>query len=362
MLTVKKTRALVLAALLSTSVSGIATSAAAASPQAPGAVVPCGDVDELIRQINRANARGTGTIALSSRCEYKLTVPAVPTGPHGADGLPVITGNLTIVADTGTATVTRATATPFRIAEVAPQGSLTLKGITLSNGSATSEPGSVGGGILTRGTLSLAASRITGNTASVTGGGIEVASSGTARLTSSAVTQNTASDGGGIHVDTSGRLTVNSGSIYGNTATFTGGGLATNGTTVLNGTFVRGNTTDTFEGGGIFTAIGPLTVNSGDISGNTAASHGGGIANFGSAVRLLSTSVVGNTAELDGGGLYNQAGTSYFLAGKVTANRAAGQGGGIFRAGGSVTLVRTPVNGNAPDNCAPTGAVTGCTR
>jgi hypothetical protein len=48
----------------------------------------------------------------------------------------------------------------------------------------------------------------------------------------------------------------------------------------------------------------------------------------------------------------------------VTTNRALGQqphGGGILFGGGEpVTLVTSTVAGNSPDNCYPTGSVTGC--
>jgi hypothetical protein len=44
----------------------------------------------------------------------------------------------------------------------------------------------------------------------------------------------------------------------------------------------------------------------------------------------------------------------------VTGNTAA-HGGGIFNNGGTVTLAKTPVTGNTPDNCEPPGTVPGCT-
>ncbi|UUU24945.1 hypothetical protein [Streptomyces sp. DSM 40750] len=68
-----------------------------------------------------------------------------------------------------------------------------------------------------------------------------------------------------------------------------------------------------------------------------------------------------NDSGLDDGGLYHQAGNSVLLDGRVSDNVAGGQGGGIFRVGGSVVLTGAPVVNNAPDNCAPSGAVAGCT-
>jgi hypothetical protein len=44
---------------------------------------------------------------------------------------------------------------------------------------------------------------------------------------------------------------------------------------------------------------------------------------------------------------------------QVIGNTAA-HGGGIFNNGGSVTLSATSVTGNTPDNCEPSGAISGC--
>ncbi|MEU0071529.1 right-handed parallel beta-helix repeat-containing protein [Streptomyces sp. NPDC006332] len=326
-------RGLALAVLLSTSVPGLAAPAAAESRSAGrAATVPCGDVTELIRQVNQANTVGAGVITLAPGCTYTLTAPAETSGPEGANGLPTVTGQLIIYGSA--ATITRDSATPFRIAEVATQGSLRLQGITVSGGSATADPGTDGGGILARGRLTLVASAVTGNTASHLGGGIAVTSGATAQLTATTVSGNQASDGGGIHVDTTGRLTVTSGSVKYNNATYTGGGLANFGSTVLSGSTIRDNTTEYFEGGGIYTATGPLTVTGGSIAWNTATTYGGGIANYGSTVLLVGTSVRDNTAGESGGGVF--------------------QGMGTFR------LVGSPVIGNTPDQCAPPGTVPGC--
>jgi len=44
----------------------------------------------------------------------------------------------------------------------------------------------------------------------------------------------------------------------------------------------------------------------------------------------------------------------------VTGNSARHAGGGIFNSFGTVTLNRTIVANNSPDNCRPTGSVPGC--
>ncbi|CAM5709532.1 hypothetical protein SALBM311S_10023 [Streptomyces alboniger] len=332
MLTVKTMRGLALAVLLSASVPALTAPATAESlPSRRAAVVPCGDVAELNRQISQANTVGAGVIALTG-CTYTLTAPAETSGPDGANGLPTVTGKVIIYGSA--ATITRGSSTPFRIAEVATQGSLTLLGITVSGGSATAGSRHRRRRHPDTRKPRLVASAVTGNTASGIGGGIAVAAGAAAQLTAGTVSGNQASDGGGIHVSASGRLTVTSGSVKNNTATFTGGGLANFGSTVLTSTTIRDNTTDTFEGGGIYTATGPLTVYGGSVAGNTAATYGGGITNSGSTVLLVGTSVRGNTA--------------------------GEQGGGLYRSGGTFRLIASTVTGNTPDQCAPSGAVLGC--
>lgn len=322
--------------------------------------VPCGDAAALVTAVSNANsAPGGGTVALATGCVYTLT-SAAATGSDGPAGLPVITGTVTI---TGTrSTITRSPQAPdFRIAEVASGGSLTVGGVTVSGGRATTPPtGTDGGGILTLGTLNMAWATVTDNTASNNGGGIAVAPGGTTTLSLTKVAGNTAGDGGGIHVSTSARLTSNAGTISGNVASSTGGGLASYGTTLLSSPAIQGNRTTRFEGGGVLAGAGNLTVNGGGITGNTAGSYGGGVANFGSTLLMQDTTVSGNTATLDGGGLYGHAGTTHTTAGRVTRNTAGGgQGGGIFSDGGTVRLTATTVTGNNPNNCVP--ALAGCT-
>lgn len=122
MLTVMNVRCLALAALLGTSVAGTVAPATAdsLSPRR-AAAVPCGDVTALIQEINQANSRGSGVISLTPGCDYPLSGPAQPSGPNGPNGLPAITGILVISG--ASASITRATGTPFRIAEVAAGGS-----------------------------------------------------------------------------------------------------------------------------------------------------------------------------------------------------------------------------------------------
>lgn len=315
------------------------------------ATVPCGDAAALVTAVGQASASG-GTVSLATGCVYTLTSVAA-TGTNGPDGLPVITGNVTI---TGTgATIRRGASAPdFRIAEVAPGGRLTVSGVTLSGGRAVD-----GAGILDTGSLTLQQSAVTANVASGIGGGVQVAPGATATFSLSTLSGNTAGDGGGVHVGTGATLNVNSSTFSNNTADSTGGALANFGNTTLSAVTLDTNRTNNFEGGGIWTSIGNMTFNGGRIIGNTAGSNGAGIANFGSALKLQSTMVSGNIATLNGGGLFSHAGSTEITGANIIVNTAnGGQGGGIFSDGGSVSLTATNVFGNNPNNCVP--ALAGC--
>jgi hypothetical protein len=95
---------------------------------------------------------------------------------------------------------------------------------------------------------------------------------------------------------------------------------------------------------------------------------GGGIFNNG-VLTLSGTSLAQNTASASsgtaqGGGLYNQNfGAATLTNSVVTLNAASGataQGGGIYNNGGAVTLSKTRVKKNLPDNCEPTGTIAHC--
>ncbi|WP_421107362.1 right-handed parallel beta-helix repeat-containing protein [Streptomyces sp. NEAU-S77] len=323
----------------------------AGGDDAPTAFVPCGDAAALVTAVGQVAASG-GTVALAAGCAYTLTSVAA-TGANGADGLPVITGNVAIVG-TGSTIRRSASAPDFRIAEVAPGGRLSVSGVTLSGGRAVD-----GAGILDAGDLTLQRSAVTTSVASGVGGGVQVAPGATATFSLSHLSGNSANDGGGVHVGTGASLTVNSSTLSDNTADSTGGAIANWGNSTLSAAVIETNHTTNFEGGGIWTSLGNMTFNGGRIIGNTAGSSGAGIANFGSTLHLQATVVSGNVATLNGGGLFSHAGNTQIVGANITGNTAhGGQGGGIFSDGGSVSLIATNVTGNNPNNCVP--ALAGC--
>ena len=117
-------------------------------------------------------------------------------------------------------------------------------------------------------------------------------------------------------------------------------------------------------------------VNRNTAAGSGVVASGGGIISAqgmpGSApttLTLINSRVNNNRAGGDGGGIANGiplpgpmplvGGALKLVNSQVTGNTAAA-GGGIFNNLGTVTLVNALIIGNHPDNCEPTGTITGC--
>jgi hypothetical protein len=341
----------------------------------------------LIAAINAANGSGGGTISLAAGCTYPLSGVNNGNPMTGDNALPVVTTRITIngknttIAGDGSA----------RILQVdAPNGNLTLNGLTLTGGFNT-----FGGGAIfnNEATLTLNGSVVTANAAPA-GGGIASGTNkpgpvGMTTLNNSQVTDNVAfAAGGGGIINHAGTLTLNSSVVSGNTGPG-GGGIASGkgnpdageSLVVLNKSKVVDNTANggAEGGGGGIANGGTLVSNSSEISGNTApGGAGAGLLNHGDSATLNKTIVTGNTAPNDGtddgfgGGIAN---VNFGLPStptvalvlnhsQVTGNSASGGGGGIINAdlGGpaTVTLNHTDVSGNTPDNCEPPGSIGGC--
>jgi len=248
---------------------------------------------------------------------------------------------------------------------------LTIKGDNTSGGSPTLDGGGAGTVVhVTDGTTIFEGLKITNGVASVesvegngccVGGGIAVSGdTAAARLVDSLVTGNSATVfGGGIDVD-DGALTLVDSTVSGNTA---------------------------WSAAGIDSDFGTITLIDSAVSGNTAAggtscqdlgSCAGGIWNFGGTLTLVDSTVSGNTATRRGGGIVNQtptggptavltlSGDSSITGNRAFSDRTVNLGGGIWiRGTGTVTTATADWSGsvskNRPDQCFPTvtiGSVT----
>ncbi len=213
------------------------------------------------------------------------------------------------------------------------RGTTTIEGLKIMNGVANVESVEgngccVGGGIAVTGDRSgarLVDSLVTGNSASVFGGGIDV-DDGTLTLVDSAVTGNTSDSSGGIDSDF-GTVTLIRSTLSNNTA--------------ANGTACQG-----------------------------VGSCAGGMWNFGGTLTLIDSTVSGNTATRRGGGIVNQtptggpaatltlSGTSAITNNQAISDPTVNLGGGIWIRGGAAVSATADwtgsVSGNTPDQCSPT--------
>lgn len=245
---------------------------AIATPAAQAITIPvaCSE-NALVAAVTLANSTSAAdTLVLAGGCTYGLT------SPHGGltNGLPVITTPIEMI---GPATITRTSLLPFRIAEVSPDGNLTLTtSVAITNGSAVGN----GGGILNRGAVTLTNSSLSGNVATLNGGGLANADtpSGTApaaTFTRSPVSGNSALlQGGGIYNGVRGTLTTTgvSGSpmfVTGNTGLQGGGIAAVSSTaTTMTQTAVTANNA-LLSAGGVHRLNGTMTTTNSPISANT---------------------------------------------------------------------------------------------
>ncbi len=198
---------------------------------------------ELIAAIHKANqTTSADTLELTTGCRYELSV-AHNTSAQGANGLPLIVGEITINGNGASIERNGAPATPlFRLFQVNAKQRLHLNNVTLRNsGLITSTmncPGNCGGAIYNAGALAITNSTFTKNLAS--GGGV-IYNVGQIEISNSTFFENTANLGGAIL--NNGEATLTHATIAANKATQLGGGVANQSRAALQarGTLLAGN-------------------------------------------------------------------------------------------------------------------------
>lgn len=185
----------------------------------------------IVEAVNNAN-NNTVSFPGASECEAgfgdadDIILPPgsvfTLTDPIGDAGLPLVSTEITIQGSGATIERDPGAASDFRVVYVGLFGNLTLDSVVVRGGQAVGN----GGGILNnQGTLTVADSLITGNTASGYGGGIE--SYSTVTVINSTISNNSAGNRGGA-IDTFGNfsdLTLLNATLAGNTAAGGGAGL-----------------------------------------------------------------------------------------------------------------------------------------
>jgi hypothetical protein len=243
----------------------------------------------LIDAINQANANGKANRIILRRGTYTLT--AADNGlPFNANGLPVITGTLTITGQGAESTIIeRGTNSPgFRIFRVEATGTLTLQKLTLRNGMA-----------------------------SVAGGGAGISNSGTLTLIECILARNDVLSGTAGLINSGGTVSITHTTFDGNNT----GGMGSGGLDNIGGTVTIANSSfvnNVGQGGGIFNG-GTMT-----IANSTVAENGGrldspgGILNGGTLL-LQNTTVAENTGGILEGTGGIQSGPNLLLQNTIIA-------------------------------------------
>ena len=391
------------------------------APAALPAVTPC-SAAALIADIEAANAAAPTpvTITLTAGCKYDLTTAAPPEDLgfwFGPNGLPAITGNITIQGQGATIERSASTLEIFRIFAVVNDstlgvtGSLTLVNLTVANGVALGGAGADGGGggaglggcIYTQGNLTLSGVTLTGCQA-VGGAGAAIGNGGGGGGGlggNGGAGAATGGGGGGGFMGHGGAGASGSGGgggAFGNGANGGsgdgGGGGGTGGPTPdANGTTGGSSLGAPFTGGGDG-AVGGANGGDGNFGGggggastNAASSPGhstlggggggggvngagtggiggggggsqvgGGAGGFGGGGGGGSAATAGGQAGLGGGGGAGTPGGDSGFGGEGDATSGgggAGLGGAIFVETGTVAIVNSTISGNLAQGAAP---------
>lgn len=187
-----------------------------------------------------------------------------------------------------------------------------------------------GGGINGNAAIEMHNATISGNKAtSNNGGGIELFSdqygTGSFKMTSGTIENNTAaSEGGGFHGP---NFTMTGGTIQKNNAGTVAGGVLVNGTgacSMSGGTIT--NNTSTYGAGGLWVDDNtPFTMCGGTISNNTAGGDGGGIYNDNGNITITAGTISGNKGQWGGG--INDCGTVTMKGGTISGNSTTSKAG-----------------------------------
>lgn len=214
--------------------------------------------------------------------------------------------------------------------QLSNDGTLTLDDVTISDGSAINA-------IRNTGTLTLLRSIITRNRGK---GDAPIANrGGTVMIKRSQITDNGNTEVyGAIRNDTGGTMTLAASTISGNSGYV--GGLYNAGTMTMRNSVFSGNS----GGQAPLRNVGTMTVANSIVSANVAGDRAfciercaGGIQNEG--ILVVRGSVVRDNQGGQGGGIYND-GTMTLRTSSVVANTAAGNGGGVYNAAGGTADLR----------------------
>ncbi len=240
-----------------------------------------------------------------------------------------------------------------------PEIEVTISRLTVRNGEASG-----GGGVRYGSSLTVTNVVISDNVSTFAGGGIAntigIFDDPRLTLVNVIVTRNTApflgGNGGGIDAGDSTSLSITRSRISENSASQSGGGVNAGSNMVMTDVVVSGNSSNI--GGGI--RGGAMIISDSTITGNNSEQNGGGIQNTGGIASIITNSTIShNMAGTSGGGIANSG--TMTLTDVTIANNSAddpensptGAGGGILQFGSdSETMMRNIIIAdNDSDNC-----------
>ena len=230
-----------------------------------------------------------------------------------------------------------------RIFDVDSVDEVVFNGMTLTGGVSSVRGGAINA--VSVGDITIANSKISGNSSEFNGGGVYAASSGsgTLKISRTEISGNTSDYGGGVNSNVP--TTVTESTISGNSVTGRGGGIfgRFGGTVTVHGSTISGNSAAASYGGGIY-SNGAVTVHGSTISGNSAGTSGGGILSPNN-VTVHGSTISGNYAASTGGGIYGSRAVTVHGS-TISGNSASVYGGGI-RANYDVTIQGSTISGNS---------------
>lgn len=289
---------------------------------------------------------------------------------------------------------------------VADNASLTLEGVTVTNGKSGMGAGIMnygntdldntvitendvvngpGGGIASLGDLTVENSWFINNAVPINstvgqGGAIYIRGAVTVQITSTVFDGNMGYDGGGIYVlgfesATQNAVVTISDSEFKNNRAASGGGIRTSSFTTVNifDSIFRDTITGRAiknggdmqiirchiinnDGGGIYnsgissTDDGVLVIDQSEIRDNSAGYNGGGIYNEYGDVQVLNSLIAGNNTVENGGGIFNNSysneGVMLIDHSEFRDNNAGENGGGIYNNYGDIQILNSLIVGN----------------
>jgi len=352
-------------------VNGVLTTTFNVNSTADTHTPPAGTLT-LRAAIDMANStKGNKVIQLLVPGDYQITLPGANTGTNASGAFAILPsgGNVTILnASGGTVTVDGNhldrvfDINPGDDTKVGDAFSVTLQGLTITNGIASPGDGAAGsgGGIRDQGIASLVLTNdvVTNNLATADGGGVSmentVSAPWTLTVNNSVISNNHAGDaGGGIETDGTGKVFINTGTVItGNTCVNQGAGVWLDDIQVDNvfqgatlnvtGVLISNNAALDMLGGGIGNAgNGAVTITGSTIENNFSGGTGGGFADSDNqgTLTVLNSLFLNNVAVGNGGGIQEGGPSTTITNSEIAGNSSGGAGGGLFANGATLTVL-----------------------